>query len=69
MSGANNSSGKPAHPLLGELFTDYLRKQMAAQQSGLASAEPAAEVVPFDATPVQPVDPRLPYCAVSRRQP
>jgi hypothetical protein len=59
MSGVNNSSGKPAHPPLGELFTDYLHKQMVAQQAGLASAEPTADVVPFDATPVQPVDPRL----------
>jgi hypothetical protein len=36
-----------------------LRRQVAAQAAGVGSAETAGEVVPFEAVPVQPVDPRL----------
>jgi hypothetical protein len=58
MSAADDHSGTPQPPL-GELFARYLRKQAVAQAEGLAIPETSAEVVPFDATPVQPVDPRL----------
>jgi len=49
----------PDNPLsLPELFTDYLRRQTAAHEAGLALPD-SDEVVPYDAAPAQPVDPRL----------
>jgi hypothetical protein len=42
-----------------ELFRQYLRRQMAAQAEGLGFADPDGQVVPHEAAPVQPVDPRL----------
>lgn len=59
MSHANDPSGTPAAPPLSELFTRYLERQAAAQSVGLGNAETAGEVVPFEAAPVQPVDPQL----------
>jgi hypothetical protein len=47
-----------ATPALGELFTRYLHGQAAAQAEGLGRAAPAGEVEPYDAAPVQPVDPQ-----------
>jgi hypothetical protein len=44
---------------LPDLFRDYVKRQAAAQAAGLGFAEPADEVVPYEAVPVQPVDPRL----------
>jgi hypothetical protein len=44
---------------LAELFTDYLHRQMAAQAEGLGFADPDGQVVPHEAVPVQPVEPRL----------
>jgi tetratricopeptide (TPR) repeat protein len=44
---------------LTELFSRYLRRQMAAQAEGLGLADPDGQVVPHEAIPVQPVDPRL----------
>jgi hypothetical protein len=44
---------------LTELFSRYLRNQMAAQAEGLGLADPDGLVVPHEAVPVQPVDPRL----------
>jgi tetratricopeptide (TPR) repeat protein len=49
----------PRHPDLSDLFARYLERQTAAQGEGLASAGPGDEVVPFDAVPVQPIEPRL----------
>jgi tetratricopeptide (TPR) repeat protein len=43
---------------LSELFADYLHGQAAAQAEGLGFAEPSGEVEPFEAVPVQPVDPK-----------
>jgi tetratricopeptide (TPR) repeat protein len=45
-------------PSLSELFADYLRGQTAAQAEGLGFAEPSGEVEPYEAVPVQPVDPK-----------
>lgn len=45
-------------PPLSELLDRYLRQQAAAHASGLALPEPLGEVVPHDAAPAQPVDPR-----------
>jgi hypothetical protein len=42
-----------------ELFQQYLRRQMAAHADGLGFADPEGQVVPHEAVPVQPVDPRL----------
>jgi tetratricopeptide (TPR) repeat protein len=43
---------------LSDLFTRYLRRQAEAHAQGLGYAEPAGEVVPHEAVPVQPVDPQ-----------
>src|SRR5690349_549513 len=45
-------------PSLAELLAGYLQRQGAAEAAGLGLA-PTGEVVPFEAAPVQPVDPRL----------
>ncbi|MHB1423375.1 MAG: hypothetical protein ACYC3I_09330 [Gemmataceae bacterium] len=50
-------SQKP--PSVTELFGQYLRRQMAAQADGLGFADPDGQVVPHEAVPMQPVDPRL----------
>ncbi len=42
-----------------ELFGQYLRRQMAAQAEGLGYADPDGQVVPHEAVPMQPIDPRL----------
>jgi tetratricopeptide (TPR) repeat protein len=47
----------PNRPSLSELFDSYLNRQIEAQTQGLGYAEPTDEVVPHDATPMQPVDP------------
>jgi tetratricopeptide (TPR) repeat protein len=41
------------------LFRQYLHRQMAAQAEGLGLADPDGQVVPYEAVPMQPVDPRL----------
>ena len=47
-----------AQPELAELMARYLSRQASAHAAGLASFDPAGEVMPFEAGPVQPVDPR-----------
>jgi tetratricopeptide (TPR) repeat protein len=59
MTQAHDSADRPAGLSLSDLFTQYLRQQTAAQAQGLGYAEPGEEVEPYDAAPVQPVDPRL----------
>jgi len=44
---------------LADLFKQYLHTQMACQAEGLAMADADGQVVPHEAAPVQPVDPRL----------
>jgi tetratricopeptide (TPR) repeat protein len=46
-------------PPLGDLLARYLDHQAAAQAAGLSAPDMGGEVVPFDAAPVQTVDPRL----------
>lgn len=46
-------------PPLGELMSRYLARQSEAHAAGLAAADLVGEVVPFEAAPVQTVDPRL----------
>jgi len=50
---------EPAGLSLADLFKQYLRRQAAAQAEGLGFLEPADEAVPYEAVPVQPVDPQL----------
>jgi hypothetical protein len=52
------SNGTPVQPKLAELMTRYLDRQAGSHSAGLAAFDPAREVLPFDAGPVQPVDPR-----------
>jgi tetratricopeptide (TPR) repeat protein len=59
MTPTHDSANRPAGLSLSDLFTQYLRQQAAAQAEGLGYAEPSEEVLPYDATPVQPIDPRL----------
>jgi hypothetical protein len=49
----------PTQPPLHDLFARYLARQAAAHDDGLGPADTGEEVVPFDAVPVQPVEPRL----------
>lgn len=51
----NDTSVQPA---LADLLARYLQKQATAQTDGLANPDLADEVVPFEAAPVQPVEPR-----------
>jgi tetratricopeptide (TPR) repeat protein len=44
---------------LAELFRRYLHRQAAAHADGLGLSDPDGQVVPHEAVPVQPVDPRL----------
>ena len=44
---------------LADLFTRYLHRQMTAQSEGLGFADPDGQMVPHEAVPVQPIDPRL----------
>src|SRR5438105_5698232 len=49
----------PTQPPLHDLLARYLDRQTSAHEEGLGQAEQGEEVVPFDAVPVQPVEPRL----------
>jgi tetratricopeptide (TPR) repeat protein len=53
-----SSESAKNQPKLADLMAKYLNQQATAQGSGLASFSLTGEVVPFDAGPVQPVDPR-----------
>lgn len=52
------SADTHVQPSLPDLMAGYLRRQAEAHAAGLAATEPAGEVMPFDAGPVQPIDPR-----------
>ncbi|HEY7153497.1 MAG TPA: hypothetical protein VH575_06025 [Gemmataceae bacterium] len=58
MSQAHESSGQPARSLT-DLFARYLRRQMTAEAEGLGFADLDGQATPYEAAPVQPVDPRL----------
>ncbi|MFO0970299.1 MAG: hypothetical protein U0793_32520 [Gemmataceae bacterium] len=47
----------PVQPKLGDLLARYLQRQREAEQAGLASFTPG-DVTPYDAGPVQPIDPK-----------
>lgn len=59
MTNINEETSAPAQPAIAELFTRYLQRQTTAHVAGLGLLDTTAEVVPFEAVPVQPVDPRL----------
>jgi tetratricopeptide (TPR) repeat protein len=50
---------RPAALPLAELFTRYLGRQAEAQALGLGHPDLAGEVEPYEAVPVQPMEPRL----------
>ncbi len=52
------SSANPFQPRLADLAARYLNQQAGAHGIGLARQDPTGEVVPFEAGPVQPIDPR-----------
>ena len=58
MTTPHASSVEPAVPPLSDLLTRYLARQAAAHQAGLARAD-TGEVLPYEAIPVQSIDPRL----------
>jgi hypothetical protein len=49
----------PTQPSLHDLLARYLDRQASAHEEGLGLADLGGEVIPFDAVPVQPVEPRL----------
>jgi tetratricopeptide (TPR) repeat protein len=49
----------PTQPPLPDLLARYLARQASAHEDGLGLADLGEEVVPFDAVPVQPIEPRL----------
>jgi tetratricopeptide (TPR) repeat protein len=49
----------PTQPSLHDLLARYLDRQTSAHEEGLGLADLGGEVMPFDAVPVQPVEPRL----------
>jgi tetratricopeptide (TPR) repeat protein len=59
MTRTEQSSEGPGSLSLSDLFSQYLREQVATQAQGFGSLEASCEVVPYDAVPVQPVDPQL----------
>jgi hypothetical protein len=50
---------REAQPPIAELFGRYLQQQVTAHEHNLAMPESLGEVVPHDAAPAQPIDPRL----------
>jgi hypothetical protein len=48
----------PVQPSLSNLLARYLHQQAEAHSAGLAAVDAGGEVQPFDAGPVQPIDPR-----------
>ena len=55
----NPFPSKSAPPALADLMAQYLRRQASAQDAGWAGGDIGAEVVPYEAVPVQPVDVRV----------
>lgn len=58
MSAIDQPSNRPAPQSLAEMFKRYLQQQASAHCEGFGTLA-AGEVVPFEAAPVQPIDPRL----------
>src|SRR5437660_12703459 len=56
MARRDEGSVQPSQPALAELFAAYLRQQVSRHAEGLAGADTAGEVVPFESAPLQPMD-------------
>ena len=52
------ATNRPTPASISELFTQYLKGQVSAHTQGLAVDLPDGPVVPYDAAPIQPMDPR-----------
>ena len=48
----------PVQPSLGTLLAGYLARQAEGHTAGLAVLDPTGDVQPFEAGPVQPIDPK-----------
>jgi hypothetical protein len=57
MDPVDDVTSTPSQPPLAELMSRYLSRQAGAHAAGLAPVEATGEVVPFEAAPVQTVDP------------
>ena len=53
-----NTATNVQQPKLDDLLAKFLNKHAQAMNVGLATFDPAAEVTPYDAGPVQPIDPK-----------
>jgi hypothetical protein len=58
MTRTSEHPDRPSPLSLSELFNRYLAEQITAQEQGLGYPEPG-EAVPYEAVPIQPVDPQL----------
>ena len=56
-----DESRTPVQPNVPELLAHYLQQRSEDQAAGLVAPDTTGEVVPFEAAPVQTVDPRLAY--------
>jgi hypothetical protein len=56
---SSRSFDHSSQPTLAELVANYLQQRAADQTTGFQTAERESEVFPFEAVPMQPVDPRL----------
>ena len=52
------AANRPTPAAISELFAQYLKDAVSAREQGLGFDLPQGEVVPYEAAPVQPVDPR-----------
>jgi tetratricopeptide (TPR) repeat protein len=59
MTRTSEPNDRPASLPLADLFTRYLGRQAEAAALGLGHAESTGDVEPYEAVPVQPVEPRL----------
>lgn len=59
MSRTGNIGGTALQASLSEMLSQYLQRQADARAVGLSGNDGGGEVVPFEAVPVPPVDPRL----------
>jgi tetratricopeptide (TPR) repeat protein len=58
MTQTQDPKGRPGATPLADLFTGYLARQAEAHAAGLGFPE-GGDVLPYEAVPVQPVDPQL----------
>jgi tetratricopeptide (TPR) repeat protein len=59
MTRTNEPAGRPAPLSVTDLFAQYLKRQIDAHTQGLGYPQPIGEAEPYEAVPVQPVDPLL----------